>query len=45
MEDAAAAGITDIDNVQAVTYYRTPRGGNEHSTNRRLSRSDSLLIG
>ncbi|MFJ5841593.1 hypothetical protein ACIQGO_33450 [Streptomyces shenzhenensis] len=45
LEDAAAAGITDIDNVQAVTYYRTPRGGNEHSTNRRLSRSDSLLIG
>lgn len=45
LEDAAAAGITDIDSVQAVTYYRTPRGGNEHSTNRRLFRSDSLLIG
>jgi fermentation-respiration switch protein FrsA (DUF1100 family) len=44
-EDAAAAGITDIDNIQAITYYRTPRGGNEHSTNRRLARSDSLLIG
>lgn len=45
LEDAAAAGITDIDNVQAITYYRTPRGGNEHSTNRRLTRSDSVLIG
>ena len=45
LEDAAAAGLTDIDNVQAVTYYRTPRGSNEHSTNRRLTRSDSLLIG
>ncbi|MEU5032471.1 alpha/beta hydrolase, partial [Streptomyces milbemycinicus] len=29
----------------AITYYRTERGGNEHSTNRRLSRSDSLLLG
>jgi len=45
LADATAAGITDIDNVQAITYYRTPRGGNEHSTNRRLSRSDSVLLG
>ncbi|CAN5122721.1 alpha/beta hydrolase [soil metagenome] len=45
LEDASAAGITDIDNVQAITYYRTPRGGNEHSTNRRLTRSDSVLLG
>jgi fermentation-respiration switch protein FrsA (DUF1100 family) len=45
LEDAAAAGITDIDNVQAITYYRTPRGRSEHSTNRRLSRSDSVLLG
>ncbi|GHI98751.1 alpha/beta hydrolase [Streptomyces olivaceus] len=44
-EDAAAAGLTDIDTTEAVTYYRTPRGGSEHSTNRRLSRSDSLLLG
>ncbi|MGA5504059.1 alpha/beta hydrolase [Streptomyces umbrinus] len=44
-EDAAAAGLTDIDTTQAITYYRTERGGNEHSTNRRLSRSDSLLLG
>jgi uncharacterized protein len=45
LEDAAAAGLTDLDTTQAITYYRTPRGGNEHSTNRRLRRSDSLLIG
>ncbi|MCM8549915.1 alpha/beta hydrolase [Streptomyces sp. STCH 565 A] len=45
LEDAAAEGLTDIDTTEAVTYYRTPRGGSEHSTNRRLSRSDSLLLG
>ncbi|WP_446045124.1 alpha/beta hydrolase [Streptomyces olivaceus] len=45
LEDAAAASLTDIDTIEAVTYYRTPRGGSEHSTNRRLSRSDSLLLG
>ncbi|KAA9154505.1 alpha/beta hydrolase [Amycolatopsis acidicola] len=45
LEDAKAAGLTDIDTTQAITYYRTERGGNAHSTNRRLSRSDSLLLG
>ncbi|MEV8415395.1 alpha/beta hydrolase [Streptomyces niveus] len=45
LEEATAAGLTDIDTTQAVTYYRTQRGGNEHSTNRRLSRGDSLLLG
>jgi uncharacterized protein len=45
LEDAAAAGLDDVDLRQAITYYRTERGGNEHSTNRRLSRSDSLLLG
>lgn len=45
LEDAAAAGLTDIDTTQAITYYRTERGGNEHSTNRRLARGDSLLLG
>lgn len=45
LEEAAAAGLTDIDATQAVTYYRTERGRDEHSTNRRLSRSDSLLLG
>jgi fermentation-respiration switch protein FrsA (DUF1100 family) len=44
-EDAVNAGITDIDNTQAVAFYRTPRGGHPRSTNRRLARSDSLLLG
>ena len=43
--DAAAAGMTDIDTIQAITYYRTERGRHERSTNRRLSRGDSLLLG
>ncbi|MEV0890936.1 alpha/beta hydrolase [Promicromonospora sp. NPDC050262] len=45
LEDAAAAGVTDLDTTQAITYYRTERGGSEHSTNRRLSRGDALLLG
>ncbi|MGI5143141.1 MULTISPECIES: alpha/beta hydrolase [unclassified Streptomyces] len=45
LEEAAAAGMTDIDTTQAITYYRTERGGHERSTNRRLSRGDSLLLG
>lgn len=45
MDEALQAGITDIDILQAITYYRTPRGRNEHSTNRRLSRSDAVLLG
>jgi fermentation-respiration switch protein FrsA (DUF1100 family) len=45
LEDAAAVGLTDIDTTQAITFYRTERGRMEHSTNRRLSRSDSLLLG
>ncbi|WP_329378828.1 alpha/beta hydrolase [Streptomyces sp. NBC_01716] len=45
LEEATAAGLTDIDTTQALTYYRTERGRNEHSTNRRLSRGDSLLLG
>lgn len=44
-EDAVAAGLTDLDTTQAVTYYRTARGGHEHSTNRRLARGDALLLG
>ncbi|MET8472099.1 alpha/beta hydrolase [Streptomyces sp. NPDC006422] len=43
--DAVAAGLTDIDTTQAIAFYRTERGWNKHSTNRRLSRSDSLLLG
>lgn len=45
LEEAVAAGVTDIDTTQAITFYRTERGRHEHSTNRRLSRSDSLLLG
>ncbi|WP_306216098.1 alpha/beta hydrolase, partial [Actinoplanes sp. RD1] len=45
MEDAERAGITDVDLLQAIRYYRTGRGRNEHSTNRRLSRGDPLLLG
>lgn len=45
LDEAAAAGLTDIDTTQAITYYRTERGRNEHSTNRRLSRGDALLLG
>lgn len=44
-EAAQAAGVTDIDTTQAITYYRTPRGRHPRSTNRRLQRSDSLLLG
>ncbi|GAB2572772.1 alpha/beta hydrolase [Paractinoplanes abujensis] len=45
MAEAEAAGITDVDLLQAIRYYRTERGINEHSTNRRLSRGDTLLLG
>ncbi|RCK70707.1 alpha/beta hydrolase [Desertihabitans brevis] len=44
-EEARAAGTTDPDTLQAVTYYRTPRGQHERSTNRRLLRGDALLLG
>ena len=45
LEEARSAGIADRDTLQALTYYRTPRGGHERSTNRRLARGDSLLLG
>jgi uncharacterized protein len=45
MDEAREAGITDVDLLQAIRYYRTERGHNAHSTNRRLSRGDALLIG
>ncbi len=34
-EQADEAGIDDRDVLEAVRYYRTPRGYDEHSTNRR----------
>ncbi|MWA04955.1 alpha/beta fold hydrolase [Actinomadura sp. LD22] len=33
-EEARAAGITDADVLEAVDYYRTPRGRHPNSTNR-----------
>lgn len=45
MEEAKAAGITDPDTLEAVDYYRTPRSYSPYSTNRRLFRSDALLLG
>ena len=45
LDEAAQVGLTDLDTTQAITYYRTPRGRNENSTNRRLRWSDSLLLG
>lgn len=44
-EQAKALGITDIDTLQAVRFYRTPRGYNENSTNRRHFTSDAMMLG
>ncbi|MDD7965352.1 alpha/beta hydrolase [Actinomycetospora lemnae] len=45
VEDARAAGVTDVDLLQAVAYYRTPRGHHPRSTNRRHVRSDPAILG
>lgn len=45
LAQAEASGITDIDLLQAVTYYRTERGQHPNSTNRRHYLSDALIIG
>ena len=45
LEEAAALGITDVDTLQAIEFYRLPPARNEYSTNRRLRRSDPLLLG
>jgi fermentation-respiration switch protein FrsA (DUF1100 family) len=42
LDDATAAGIDDIDTLQAIRYYRTPRGQHPNST---IRRSDALLMG
>jgi len=44
-EDARAVGITDRDLLDAVDFYRTPRGFNENSTNRRYFTSLGPLLG
>lgn len=43
--DAAAAGITDMDTVEAVDYYRTPRGQQKTSDNRFVFTSSAALMG
>jgi uncharacterized protein len=43
-EEAAAQGITDPDLLNAVNFYRTPRGFNEYSTNRLLFRSMADIL-
>jgi fermentation-respiration switch protein FrsA (DUF1100 family) len=45
IEEAEAWGITDVDVLQAVRFYRTARGQHENSTNRRQFKSDALLLG
>ena len=44
LEEAEAAGVNDPDTLDAITYYRTPRGYNCNSTNRLLFRSNALLL-
>ena len=44
-EDAAAAAVTDRDMLDAIDFYRTPRGQNPHSTNRLHFESMSRILG
>lgn len=43
-EDAAAAGITDRDTLDAIDFYRTPRGHSPYSTNRLHFESMSRIL-
>jgi uncharacterized protein len=45
LEAAKEAGIADPDTLDAIAYYRTPRGYNASSTNRLLFRSHAALLG
>jgi uncharacterized protein len=45
VDQAKEWGVTDVDVLQAVRFYRTPRGYNDNSTNRRHFKSDALLLG
>jgi len=45
LDDAAALGISDVDTLQAVEFYRESPAYSEYSTNRRLRRGDALLLG
>lgn len=42
--EAARAGITELDLLEAVDYYRTPRGMHPRSTNRLLFTSAAALL-
>jgi fermentation-respiration switch protein FrsA (DUF1100 family) len=44
-QQAVDAGITDRDLLEAVDFYRTPRGYSAHSTNRLYFNSAALLMG
>lgn len=44
-ESAEAIGITDRDMLEAVEFYRTPRGYSERSTNRFLFTSNATILG
>jgi fermentation-respiration switch protein FrsA (DUF1100 family) len=44
-EEAQAADIKDPTLLNAIDYYATPRGHNDHRSNRRLFTSDALLLG
>jgi fermentation-respiration switch protein FrsA (DUF1100 family) len=44
-ESAEAIGITDRDMLEAVEFYRTPRGYSERSTNRLLFTSNATILG
>jgi uncharacterized protein len=41
---AEAAGVTEPDMLEAIDYYRTPRGGHERSDNQLLFRSQAAMI-
>ena len=43
-EEAARAGLTELDLTEAVAYYRTPRGQHPRSSNQLLSRSTGGLM-
>lgn len=45
LEQAEAAGIKDVDLLDAIKFYRTPRGYDKFSTNRRFFRSNGPLLG
>ena len=44
-EEAVAAGITDRDALESIDFYRTPRGFDEHSTNRLPFTSNADILG